>query len=84
MTVATTDGQLPKPSGANTGAILLPSAASMEASMLSTMTSEPFSILKLLANQMRMDESRMTEPARLTKLQPRSQVLRSTLVAEGM
>ena len=83
MTVATTEGQLPKPSGANSGAILLPSAASIEASMLSTMTSEPFSIAKLLANQMRIAERRMIEPARLMKLQPRSQVLRSTLAAEG-
>ena len=61
-----------------------PMAASTELFMSSTMPKAPFSQPKPWRNHRTMVEARMTVPARLMKDQPRSQVARSTLPAEGM
>ena len=59
-------------------------AASTELFMSSTMPKAPFSQPKPWRNHRMMEEARITVPARLMKDQPRSQVARSTLPAEGM
>ena len=55
----------------------------MELLLSATMPNAPFSTPKACRNQMMMELSSMTVPARLMKLQPRSQVARRTLLAAG-
>ena len=82
-TTPTVACQVPKPSGMKMNATALPTAASRESLLSSTMP-KPFSVTpKACRNQMRMELRRMTVPARLMKLQPRSHVARSTLLAAG-
>ena len=81
--LATVDCQLPKPRGLNTKATAPPMAASKEALLSSTMP-KPASVKpKPWRNHRITEESRITVPARLMKIQPRSQVARSTLPAVG-
>ena len=75
--------QSPKPRGAKMKESALPMAASRELSCSSTMPKAPPSKPKPWRNHSTMDEATMTVPARLIKLQPRSQVARSTFRAEG-
>ena len=81
--VATVDCQSPKPRGAKMKQMAPPMAASKELLLSSTMPKPPSVKPKPWRNHSTMDEATMTVPARLMKLQPRSQVARRTLFAEG-
>ena len=81
--VATAGFQLPKPKGAKRGATAWPMEASRLVLLSSTMPNCPSVKPKPCRNHSTMEEARMTVPARLMKLQPRSQVARSTFAAWG-
>ena len=81
--VATAACQLPKPRGAKMGATTLPTAASRLWLLSSTMVKLPSTKPKPCKNHKITEEARITVPARLMKLQPRSQVACSTLRALG-
>ena len=82
--VATAAFQLPKPKGAKRKATARPMEASRLALLSSTMPNTPPAKPKPCRNHRMMEEARITVPARLIKLHPRSQVEWSTFLAEGM
>ena len=72
-----------QPRGAKTQAMLFPMEARREVLLSSTWTRPPSEMPKPCKNQRMTLERRITVPARLIKDQPRSQVARSTLEADG-
>ena len=81
--VATVDSQLPKPKGEKIKAIALPTYASKDASLLSTMLKAPFSKPKCCKNQRIIVERRITVPAFLINDQHLSQVVRRIFEGTG-
>ena len=83
VTVATAPCQLPQPRGAKRKATAPPTRARMLLS-IATMPKRPSSQPKPEANQMKMVDRRMTVPAFLMKLQPRSHMERRRFFRVGM
>ena len=81
--MATLDCHVPKPRGANIGAIKPPITARIERFISSTIWNAPFTTPKDLRNQIRTLAARITVPARFIKLQPRSHMLLSIFIMVG-